>query len=116
MNEAVRLAKQMDPRTVPFVNGLLRNAVRRKDEVRLPSGTKDPARWVSVVHSHPLWLVKQWISHYGLEETVDLCRAGNEIPPLAARVNALKTNRREVREEWQLKPSKRRKRPGRPTG
>ncbi len=99
VNEAVRLAKQMDPRTVPFVNGLLRNAVRRKDEVRLPSGTKDPARWVSVVHSHPLWLVKQWISHYGLEETVDLCRAGNEIPPLAARVNALKTNRREVREE-----------------
>ncbi|NPU85348.1 MAG: 16S rRNA (cytosine(967)-C(5))-methyltransferase RsmB [Syntrophaceae bacterium] len=99
VNEAVGIAKKLDPRTVPFVNGLLRNAVRRKDEVPLPSGTKDPARRVSIVHSHPLWLVKQWIRSYGLEETVDLCRAGNEIPPLAARVNALKASRREVREE-----------------
>ncbi len=99
VNEAVGLAKRTDPRSVPFVNGLLRNAVRKKDEVPLPSGKRDPARWISVVHSHPLWLVKQWIRQYGMEETADLCRAGNEIPPLAARVNGLKATRREVMDE-----------------
>jgi len=99
VNEAVRLVKETDPRMVPFVNGLLRNAVRKKDEVPLPSGTRDPVRRISIVHSHPLWLVKQWIRQYGLEETADLCRADNEIPPLAARVNALKATRREVRDE-----------------
>lgn len=99
VNEAVGLAKRVDARTVPFVNGLLRNAVRRKEEVPLPSGTKDPAGRLSIVHSHPVWLVKQWIRQYGIEETADLCRAGNGIPPLAARVNALRTTRRDVREE-----------------
>ncbi|MGV8079161.1 MAG: 16S rRNA (cytosine(967)-C(5))-methyltransferase RsmB [Syntrophales bacterium] len=99
VNEAVRLAKQVDARTVPFVNGLLRNAVRRRDAVPLPSGTKDPARRISIVHSHPLWLVKQWIRRYGIEETADICRAGNEIPPLAVRVNAGRATRRGVREE-----------------
>lgn len=99
VNEAVLLAKRVDARTVPFVNGLLRNAVRRKEEVPLPSGTRDPAGRISIVHSHPLWLVKQWIRQYGIEETADLCRSGNGIPPLAVRVNALKATRRDVREE-----------------
>jgi 16S rRNA (cytosine967-C5)-methyltransferase len=99
VNEAVRLAKKTDFRAVPFVNGLLRNAVRRKGEVPLPSGTRDLARRISVVHSHPLWLVKQWLRQFGPEETAALCRAGNEVPPLSARVNRLAATRREVREE-----------------
>ena len=60
---------------------------------KIPSLEADPAGHIAVLHSHPLWLVEKWIDTYGVEETVRLCRADNDTPPLTLRVNRLKANR-----------------------
>jgi len=93
VDEAVGTAKRLAPGRDKLVNAILRNALRGLAGVELPDPEADPAGHLSVVHSHPRWLVERWIGCFGLEETRALCRADNEIPPLTLRVNTLKTSR-----------------------
>ena len=96
VNEAVGLSKILDPAGSKLVNALLRNALRCRDRIDYPSETKDPALHLSVEHSHPLWLVKRWISRIGFEQALALCRANNMVPPCTVRVSRLRTTRDEV--------------------
>jgi 16S rRNA (cytosine967-C5)-methyltransferase len=93
VDEAVGLSKALDPAGSKLVNALLRNALRCRDRIDYPSEAKDPALHLSVVHSHPLWLVKRWIRQIGFEQTTALCRANNEVPPCTVRVSRLRTTR-----------------------
>jgi 16S rRNA (cytosine967-C5)-methyltransferase len=99
VNEAVEIAKKEAPGREPLVNAILRNALRKKSAFDYPSLKRDPALHISVVYSHPLWLVKKWIESFGVEESIKICTANNEIPPLTIRVNTLKTTREELRKE-----------------
>ena len=47
---------------------------------------------LSVIHSHPAWLVRRWLGRYGPEATAARLAANNLIPPLTVRVNTLKTD------------------------
>ncbi|MDD5722402.1 MAG: 16S rRNA (cytosine(967)-C(5))-methyltransferase RsmB [Syntrophales bacterium] len=95
-NEAVEMAKKLYPGRSNLVNAILRNAARRMDKIKYPPFDEDPLSHISVVHSHPLWLVRMWAEELGLEETHALCESNNEIPPLAVRVNRLKTTRSDL--------------------
>ena len=99
VDEAVEITKKMHPAGAGLVNAILRNVVRKKDVITYPEMEKDPSLYISIVHSHPLWLVKKWIDIFGIEDTAVLCRANNEIPPVSLRVNTLKTTREKAREE-----------------
>ena len=44
-------------------------------------------------------MVNKWIQIFGVEEAAALCKANNEIPPTALRVNTLKTTREKTMEE-----------------
>jgi 16S rRNA (cytosine967-C5)-methyltransferase len=101
VDEAVKLVKTLQPAASGLVNAILRNVMRKEKEIPWPDIEIDPAGHISVIHSHPLWLVKRWIASFGLEETLDLCRANNEIPPLTLRVNHLKATRKEVMQHLQ---------------
>jgi len=98
VDEAVAAAKRLAPGRDKLVNAILRNALRGMSGVSFPDPKTDPAGHLSTVHSHPRWLVERWIAGFGLEETQALCRADNEIPPLALRVNTLKASRDEMLE------------------
>jgi len=93
VNEAVGIAKKSCPAAAGLVNAILRNALREKESIAWPDMAKDPGRAIAVLHSHPRWLVECWLDRYGIDETIAICRANNTIPPLAVRVNALKTSR-----------------------
>lgn len=99
VNEAVEIAKKEAPGRAPLVNAILRNALRKKKAFHYPSLKRDPALHISVVYSHPLWLAKKWIERFGVEESIKMCRANNEVPPVTVRVNRLKTTREELRTE-----------------
>jgi 16S rRNA (cytosine967-C5)-methyltransferase len=101
VDEAVKLVKTLQPAASGLVNALLRNVMRKEKEIPWPDIENDPAGHISIIHSHPHWLVKRWIASFGLEETLDLCRANNEIPPLTVRVNPLKATREEVTQHLQ---------------
>jgi 16S rRNA (cytosine967-C5)-methyltransferase len=99
VNEAVEISKKTHPAASGLVNALLRNAIRRKNEFRYPEISKEPARHISALYSHPLWMVERWIGVFGIDETVAICRANNDIPPYALRVNRMKTTREQVVKE-----------------
>jgi len=99
VDEAVEISKKLHPAGAGLVNAILRNVIRKKDAIVYPEMEKDPSLHISIVHSHPLWLVKKWIAMFGIEDTAALCRANNEIPPVTLRVNTLKTIREKAREE-----------------
>jgi 16S rRNA (cytosine967-C5)-methyltransferase len=96
VNEAVNLAKKVDPAKASMVNGILRNFLRRRDSLPYPDSVREAARHISIIHSHPLWLVERWIAVFGVEEAKTLCEADNRTPPLTVRVNTLKANRGEA--------------------
>ncbi|MCQ4921844.1 16S rRNA (cytosine(967)-C(5))-methyltransferase RsmB [Tissierella carlieri] len=98
VNESVNLAKKHGHKgTIGFVNGILRNISRNKDEF-MKIEVKDKIDYISIKYSHPKWMVKRWIKDYGDEFTEELCRKNNESPELNIRINTLKTNKDELKE------------------
>jgi len=95
VNEAVELTRQLYPGRENLVNALLRNTVRRvkNNDFSYPDLRKNPEEHIAVLASHPPWLVRRWIKIYGPERTLSLCKANNQVPPVAIRVNQLKTTR-----------------------
>jgi 16S rRNA (cytosine967-C5)-methyltransferase len=45
-----------------------------------------PAERLASMHSHPLWLVKRWVSRFGIEGTARLLSENNRRPPLTVRL------------------------------
>lgn len=91
VNESVKLAKQCckNPKTAGFVNAVLRNLDRNRND--LPALPGQGLERLSVQYSHPLWLVKEFASTVGAEEIEALLAADNATAPVTAQVNTLKT-------------------------
>ena len=70
-NEAVKLAATRGFSTLKgFVNGVLRNIVRNKQNISYPDrGSSD---FLSVKYSVPQWLTDMWLQAYGYENTVSM--------------------------------------------
>jgi len=96
VNEAVEIARNIRPQATALVNAVLRNTIRKKEQMVWPEIAGDATRAISVLYSHPAWIVECWREFYGIEETIALCRGNNEIPSLTVRVNTLKTSREQM--------------------
>lgn len=96
VNEAVALAKKKKGiKTSQFVNAVLKNAFLHQRSV---DHLKELER-LSIMTSHPLWLVKMLNKQYGFEITQKICFADNEVPFKSARVNTLKISRDQLLED-----------------
>ncbi|MBU1420824.1 MAG: 16S rRNA (cytosine(967)-C(5))-methyltransferase RsmB [Proteobacteria bacterium] len=85
--QAAHLPKQLQG----FVNGVLRNSIRKRDELQaLLEGSAQP------ILNHPQWLTKRWEKRFGLEETISICRQNNAQPPLTLQANRCITERDEL--------------------
>lgn len=96
VNEAVNLAKQNIPRAGGLVNAVLRNYLRKRDSITFPDPAVEPVAAIAARHSHPDWLVRQWLVQLGAVEAEKLAEASSQPPPLTLRVNTLRTNRDEL--------------------
>jgi 16S rRNA (cytosine967-C5)-methyltransferase len=95
VNTAVELAKEHGNKH-GYVNGLLRGLDRKRSTITYPvSG--DPVERLSMIYSHPAWLVKRWVSRYGAETTERLLLENNRPALLTIRTNTLKTTRAALR-------------------
>jgi len=80
--ETVELASE---RTRSLVNAVLRNALRRKEELLGNASKQD----LTVRSSHPRFLIDRWRQNFGVENTVALCKWNNRPAPVYARINRL---------------------------
>ena len=96
VNEAVKQVKGISRKTAGFVNGVLRQACRLKNDIPFPDRKKDLVRYLSVFYSYPVWLVRKWIRELGPDATEALLEAGNRIPSLTIRTNCLRIGREEL--------------------
>ncbi|SHE60198.1 16S rRNA (cytosine(967)-C(5))-methyltransferase RsmB [Clostridium fallax] len=88
VNEAVNLTKEIDSSLTSFINGVLRNYLRNKDNITIKTlGTKEK---LSIEYSFPKWIIQKFLKQYGLEETERILRGLNSIPDVTIRVNSLK--------------------------
>jgi 16S rRNA (cytosine967-C5)-methyltransferase len=81
--ETVELA---GARTRSLVNAVLRNALRRKEELVKKAGQEN----LSVRSSHPQFLIDRWTQNFGAENTAALCEWNNRPASIYARINHLK--------------------------
>jgi 16S rRNA (cytosine967-C5)-methyltransferase len=101
VNESVELAKGIRGKGgAGFVNAVLRSILREIEQIPYPEMRENPALHISVVESHPAWLVRRWIEEVGLEETMKICTINNQISGLTLRTNTLKINRKDLIEKF----------------
>ena len=88
VNESVDLAKHYckKVRSAPgLVNGVLRSAVRSKDTLQQPKSWEDK-------YSHPGDLINELKAYVGKQHLEAMLQANNEMAPMVAQVNTLRTN------------------------
>jgi 16S rRNA (cytosine967-C5)-methyltransferase len=103
VNESAKLAELYGGKgKVGFINANLRAVDRGRDKIEYPDIERDTELHISVVYSHPLWMVKRWVKTFGVKATIDLCQSNNETPPLTIRTNTLKTSRQELFHELEM--------------
>ncbi|MGI6012830.1 MAG: 16S rRNA (cytosine(967)-C(5))-methyltransferase RsmB [Oscillospiraceae bacterium] len=92
VNEAVTLCKTSGlSRASGFVNAVLRRVAEHKEQLPEVPRT-DPAVYLSIRYSHPLWLAREMLALYGLEFAKAYFAANNVPVPMIAQVNTLRTD------------------------
>jgi 16S rRNA (cytosine967-C5)-methyltransferase len=81
--ETVELA---GAKTRSLVNGVLRTALRRKQELL----ERASAQELGIRSSHPQFLIDRWLQNFGAADTAALCEWNNQPAPVYARINRLK--------------------------
>jgi 16S rRNA (cytosine967-C5)-methyltransferase len=99
INESVEIVKRVQgDKTAGIVNGVLRNISRNLDNIRYPEREEDFTYYLSVMFSHPRWMVKRWLERFGEIKTEKLLYVNNRRPYNIIRVNKLKATNEQVEE------------------
>ncbi len=89
VNESVKLAKRYGhTASAGYVNGMLRNIARSSKKIEYND--------ISILYSHPAWLVDLWTKEYGADFTKQLLAANNNRADVTIRVNKLKCTAEEL--------------------
>lgn len=91
-NEAVKLGKKYSKSSAGFINAVMRNYLRKKDNISLPDKEMNPIEYYSIKYSINKWIVSSFVDKYGEEETEKILNSFFDIAPITAHINTLKTN------------------------
>ena len=92
VNESVKLCTRFyaPKNSGAFVNAVLREYVRRKDDIPFPDKKKNYIKYLSVTYSVPEWICRAWQGDYG-KDCEKLLSSLSHAPYMTLRVNTLKT-------------------------
>lgn len=102
INEMVEIAKAaLRPGAGNLVNAMLRRAAKDKEGESLPEpivegNERSRARALATIHSHPVWLVRRWLTRFGEEEAVRFLQWNNQRPFFSLRANSGKSVSRDL--------------------
>ncbi len=87
-NEAVKLAGKRGFSSLKgFVNGILRNILRDKDNIPKPDREKDEEYYLSVLYSMPMWIITKWKKTYSYEQIEAMLKAFDKEKKTTIRCN-----------------------------
>lgn len=99
-NEAVRLAKKRGFSNLSgFINGVLRNISRNKENISFPDKKENPVFALSIWYSMPEWIIKMWLSEYPYDVVEKMLASTLEERGTTVRVNEQRTTREDLKEE-----------------
>lgn len=90
VNESVKAVQMahLPKRLHGFVNGVLRNAIRKEDELQnLLTNPPHP------ILNHPQWLTQKWQKRYGSQENQRICQQNNEQALFSIQINSCVSTR-----------------------
>jgi 16S rRNA (cytosine967-C5)-methyltransferase len=88
-NETVEAAKaDLDPARIRFLNGVLRNSLRKEDAIRDTLWDQS----LGIQTSHPDHVIERWTTQLGAEAAEALCNWNNERPTVSLRVNTARAS------------------------
>lgn len=94
-SEAVNIVKKRGFNNLSgFVNGILRNVARNKDNIDYPD--KNSLEYLSVKYSHPMWILNYWAEELSFEDIKAICEANNKAPKITICVNTNKISKAEL--------------------
>ncbi len=94
-NEAVKIVKKRGFKNLSgFVNGILRNVARNKDNIEYPD--KNTIDYLSVKYSYPKWILEYRSEEFDLEKIKEICKANNNTPKISICVNTNKITKSEL--------------------
>ena len=97
INEAVKLVKKRGLAGLSgFVNGVLRNIARNKENITLPDKDKEYIRYLEVKYSMPKEVTEHFMEEYGKVQTEEILEAFEKKQPIVARVNGTRLTREEL--------------------
>lgn len=100
VNESVNLAKKYGHEvSSKFVNAILRKISKDEMDKLLEYLATKPLteeELISIVTSHPVWLVEELLKQYDKKFVTELLNANNITPEITIRANTLKTSRDEL--------------------
>lgn len=94
VNESVKIAKKVNFRSSGFINGVLRNFLRKKDTLKLKTDSIEES--LAIEYSYDRWLVKYFIENFGQKKTEEILAFNQKPALLNVRVNTLKISREEL--------------------
>ena len=96
VNESVELAKKYCRSKSGMINGVLREYLNKKMQLRLPDRNEDEVRYLSLKYSYEPWIIELWLEDYSVDEVEKLLAAGNETPPTTIRLNWLRVMKQDL--------------------
>lgn len=103
VNESVVLAKRYCRTRAGLVNGVLREYLNKRMQLRLPDRNEDEVRYLSAKYSYAPWIIELWMETYDIDFLEKLLAAGNETPPTTIRLNWLKVMKQDLIEKLREK-------------
>ena len=88
-------------RQAGFINAVLRNIIRKKDNIKLPDKDNSPVEYLGVIYSYPDWLIERYIDRFGFDQTEQFLDWCNKPPALSFFINKYSGNERETIEKLQ---------------
>lgn len=95
VDESVKFIKKADNRSTAFVNGILRNIIRKKLDINVDD-IKEVSKRLSIKYSVSEYIVRRFLKTYKEEFTVDLLEALSKRPELIIRKNNIKASNEDL--------------------
>ncbi|MEL7646959.1 MAG: 16S rRNA (cytosine(967)-C(5))-methyltransferase RsmB [Sedimentibacter sp.] len=97
VNESVQYIKDAgNVRASKFVNAVLRNASRQKEDILKKADELPLEEKLSIKYSYPPELVRRWTAQFGKHNIEEVLKSNNDEARLEARVNTLKVSREKL--------------------